>query len=593
MKLKMNIYNIRTRLVLAVSGIIVFVSIATLLLFYSFTNIFLAGKIADTTTDHLSKYSRVLDRYLGDAYYLATKTLTEEEFRMLLGGEEGLTPERQEALGSLLNREAEMNPVVDSIYYYSVADSLILTSDELNPKREVNNLGLYPWITAVTRTLGSVGNLYNISGHEDEVGLVKNRYVSLSRPVYGEKGDIRGILSVNMKEASVFSSFFYSITDSNGSHVHLVGTADDLVSSSQEGYGDKRILDREYYPRIREYSQGYTLGMEDGVEKLVVFVTHPLAEYMLVYTIPFRNVTSGMGTLRNLAILLSASGILTGVLILYRMSDSFYKPIRTLKGAMKGFEEGDFALRIREERNDEFRVLYRGFNNMAEGVTSLMDQTIRQKVRMDRVHYKTLQTQISPHFMYNTLYSIKCMAMLNKDTVTTQMLTAFIELLHVSTDNRVDLIPLETERKQIENYVVLQKKRYGDAFQVAFDIEEEYGAILVPKLILQPLVENSLKYGLDLKKGGGSIRIGARRVEDGFLLEVVDSGRKPDMERIREILDSDFLQDFREIGINNVNQRIKLIYGEAYGLSYEYREGQGLAARVHLGERPIANYDKI
>ncbi len=593
MKHGFNIYNIRTKLVLAVSLVIISGSVTTLLLFYNFTSNYLAEKIADSTTEQLNKYSNIMNAYLEEAYYQAVRIATEQRFAQAAADVADDAAERASTINSILMSEAEKSAIVDSIYYYSERDKTVITSYNISPSERIENAGEYPWIAIAENPFGKMGDSYNISVYEDRIGLISNRYVSVSKTIYRDSGAMTGVLSVNMKENTIYANFFYNIAGSDGSEVKMVSPSGTIISSSSTESNYKNITQAAYYETIRSNDSGYFVDEVDGISKLVVFVTHPLSEYKLIYTIPFAAITSGVVYLRNLAFLLSFLGISISVSILYFISNEFYKPILKMKGVMKDFEEGRFDVRIEEVREDEFRLLYKGFNNMAEGVEELMDKIVEQRLRINQVNYKILQTQMTPHFIYNTLYSIKCAAMLHKDKTTTEMLSAFIELLQISTDNKVDLIPLETEIKQLDNYVLLQKHRYQDVFDIEYDIDAHFLKKMVPKLILQPLVENSLKYGIDLKKGGGKITLSAYDTDDGFRVEVTDNGTHADMTRIEEILSSESYGDFSEIGISNVNQRLKLIYGQAFGIHYTLDQQKGLTAVVDFGSNPIANYDKI
>ena len=277
---------------------------------------------------------------------------------------------------------------------------------------------------------------------------------------------------------------------------------------------------------FRSYKRGYYVDKIEGIDTLVVFVSEEYSEYKLVYSIPMKNISYGIDNLRWLAVILSAISILFGAVVILSFSKSLYDPILTIKRAMISFGQGDFKARIYEERKDEFQVLYKGFNNMIEEVTRLIDETIAQRLKINEEHYRTLQSQISPHFIYNTLNSIKCAAILQKDTKVTEMLEAFIELLQLIVDNKRDMIFLEEEIKQVSNYILLQKHRYGDLFSVLYEIDDNVKNCLVPKLVLQPLVENSLNYGVNLREGKGLIHIKSFKVDEGIVIEVYDNGKE-------------------------------------------------------------------
>lgn len=594
MKIISVLNNIRVKLMLMVSLVVIFSSLLVVILLIHYTNYFLINRIASITANNLQSHSGNLNYFLEEAYYEAIKIQTDQELILILDNlNNSFEIDKVMELHDVLQNTAETNLIIDSIYIYLPMNEMVISSDRIKFYHEKVSYDKAPWINQTGLNLKDSQHLYELTSYEDQLGFLKNNYIGITKAITSNNGTVIGIVNVNIKEEMIYKEVLKSIVDYPRSKIYLVNHVGEIISSNERGEMYSSLIDLGIKDNMQNYSGGYYIDDISGEKSVIVFMTNRISGYSLVYVLPLEVISYGIDVLKGIAILLLTSGVTIAVIVLYFVLSWFYQPISILKKAMKLFESGNFEARIKQSRKDEFKLLYDGFNNMAEGVSNLMDKTIEQKIRINREYYKTLQTQISPHFTYNTLYSIKCIAMVEGNPKTFDMLTAFIELLHISTDNNSDLIPLYQEIKQVENYVILQKHRYGDCFNIEYDIAAEFQDKLVPKLILQPLIENSLKYGVDLKEGNGNICIQTYSNKNGFIIEVFDNGKQSDIKKIEGILSSEKVYFYSEIGINNVNNRIKLIYGDEYGLEFIKQDGIGLTVKVKLGNEPMADYDKI
>ncbi|MCG8482710.1 MAG: histidine kinase [Clostridia bacterium] len=588
MKLEHLYYNIRIRLILVITLIIIFIATVISYVLYNYSNHFLKEKMANLTTDSLLKYSNSLGNMLQDVYYVAVKTVADQQVIELVESIQLTSdPQLEYELYRALQNEAGKNTYIQSMYVYIEGTDQIVTSNSLRKIKRIYNFENYPWISKGDT---AASHLLSLVEYRDNVGVFDSFFYSVVKPIRNENKETIGIISVNISSRKIYEDFLVNIIHEDESNVMLVNKDGNIIYHNQPEMLMTNINKNESYNRMSNYSKGYYVEEINGIQTLVVFVSEKYSQYKMVYAIPMDKISYGITNLRWLAVILSTISIIFGTIVVLAYSKSLYNPILTIKMAMLKFGQGDFDVRIQEKRKDEFQVLYKGFNNMIEELTRLIDETIAQKLKLKEEHYRTLQSQISPHFIYNTLNSIKCAAILQKDTKVTEMLQAFIELLQLSVDHKKDMISLNEEIKQISNYILLQKHRYGDLFSVEYEVNENVKTCLVPKLILQPLVENSLNYGVNLREGKGLICIQAFKVENGVIIEVNDNGEDADIDKLRQILRTKGQSKFSGIGIYNINERIKLIYGEEYGLSYEKGENGGLKAIVYLGDSTLKDY---
>lgn len=266
------------------------------------------------------------------------------------------------------------------------------------------------------------------------------------------------------------------------------------------------------------------------------------------------------------------------------------RPLFMLIHKMDLISKGDFSKDPHIEWPNELGSIGKGINNLAENVVVLMDKRIEdEKVKTD-LEYQVLQSQINPHFLYNTLNSIKWMATIQNATGIAEMTTALSKLLRSVSKDMKQLHSLDQEILLLDNYFLIQKYRYGGALMMNYHIEDPTLLTnLIPKFTLQPILENSIFHGIEPKGSSGQIDITIYSIEPDILaIDVHDNGIGMTQDQIIEVLSpkksnkSDF---FNKIGINNVNMRIKHAFGEAYGLSISSTPNNGTTMKIRLTKR--------
>jgi two-component system sensor histidine kinase YesM len=213
----------------------------------------------------------------------------------------------------------------------------------------------------------------------------------------------------------------------------------------------------------------------------------------------------------------------------------------------------------------------------------LIEKLVKEEQEKKEVELEALHAQINPHFLYNTLNTIKWMAKIQGNTSVSKSITALTKLLRISTNLGRDMITLREEIDYVENYVVIQKLRFNKAINITQNIEEECLNLSVPKLILQPIVENSIIYGLADERQEINIIISSFIENNQLIIEIRDDGPGIEASVIKTILSgSTDKNKFSKVGINNVNHRIRLYCGNEFGINIETELGVGTLVRVKL-----------
>lgn len=276
---------------------------------------------------------------------------------------------------------------------------------------------------------------------------------------------------------------------------------------------------------------------------------------------------------------ISLSSFLLSVLLAVFISRLLAKPIMDLTALMERVKNDDFSVRYESRRQDEVGVMGNVFNSMVSRIKTLIETVYRAQIAEKDMHIMALQSQINPHFLYNTLQSISNIA--NRENVPdiSDMCGRLSSMFRYNVEGGRRFVMLDDELRHIGNYFYLQSKQYKDRLKVAIDIPDELLTLQVPRFILQPLVENAVAHGLESLPDGGLVRITATRSGENALISVEDNGRGIPPGRLAEIqrmLESDMRHDPKEFfALDNVNKRLVLNYGKDYLIRVDSVEGQG------------------
>ena len=255
------------------------------------------------------------------------------------------------------------------------------------------------------------------------------------------------------------------------------------------------------------------------------------------------------------------------------------EPIEKLESVTARLAEGDMSARLPATGVEELRNLTGQVNIMADNLEVMMQQRIRDERNLKKAELRTLQAQINPHFLYNTLDAILWKAEAGAQQEVIQLIRALSDFFRISLSSGADWIPIEQEKKHIAGYLSIQKTRYRDILDYEIDIPEEMNQYYILKLLLQPLVENALYHGIKYKRGGGKIRVTGRMEEGKMLFSVSDTGIGMDEDALRslrlrmtekQLAPASGKNGF---GLINVNLRLRLYYNQLEGLHIESGKG--------------------
>ena len=307
--------------------------------------------------------------------------------------------------------------------------------------------------------------------------------------------------------------------------------------------------------------------------------------YYLVNEISIFELYKGsVGVMAILMIVIIGMTVLS-ILVMRKMMKSFYEPVDRVVSVMDDVSEGRLEKRIDLKSMDaDSRKLAEGFNSMMNEIDGLMEQVKEEQHQMEQIRFNALQSQIKPHFLYNSLECIHWQAVADGNKEISVLVKALAQYYRICLSRGKEIIPLKQELEHIRSYLVIQNMRYDNIIELEDNIPEEFYFLQIPKMTLQPLIENAIYHGIRIKEGEkGKITLDIRKEGKDVYLMIQDSGNGMSPEKIQEMNQSISQYDEKfGYGVRNVNKRIELMFGKEYGLHFSQNELGGLTVEIHL-----------
>jgi two-component system sensor histidine kinase YesM len=341
---------------------------------------------------------------------------------------------------------------------------------------------------------------------------------------------------------------------------------------------------------LMEQIRNVTQLIEDNVQEYALFeVNRTQQQYQVMQVGLSRWAIGGLGAI--------VAAILFSIAAAWRISKSIYVPIKKLHDVTTTIARHDLEALVTADNADEITELGLSFNIMVGKIKELLDAKIEEHENLMMAELRALQAQINPHFLYNTLDAIIWMAESKRMDQVVELVRVLSRFFRITLSKGKDWITVRDEIEHVESYLAIQKMRYRDILDYQIDVPGDVRDGQILKLTLQPLVENALYHGIKNKRSGGTIVVRGRRLDGDLLqIQVEDNGigmTHEQLAQIRALLGAEASGAViaeSGYGINNVNQRIKLYYGQEYGLTIEseYRHGTRVSLTIPLQQMPAS-----
>ena len=440
---------------------------------------------------------------------------------------------------------------------------------------------------------------------------LKRKNMILQNLSYLEEAEGRGLRISKPHVETLFEEYYpwvvticQNMRDESGEEIQVfmdirfsnIASYVDDVGIGQHGYCF--IQDTEgnlvYHPQqqliysgLKEEMTGELKGLPDGshTRSNVIYTIHTLenCNWRVVGVSYVDELITGRveGMIRicvTLLLLVLVTAVLVGILL----SRTFARPAKRLMGAMEAFEQEAENFQFAAVRGtSEISALSDSFGHMVVRIQKLMEQVRQEEITLRKTELNALQAQINPHFLYNTLDSIAWMCEEDRTKEAVEMVNALARLFRISISRGHELITLEREVEHAKSYLKIQNYRYKNQFTYEFDVEESCLSYLCNKITLQPIIENAIYHGIDRMVDEGCIQIRIEEEENAIRMTVTDNGVGMTKEQCQEILHRE-AGDRTGIGIKNVNDRIRIYFGEEYGLHITSELDEGTCVEIRI-----------
>lgn len=360
-----------------------------------------------------------------------------------------------------------------------------------------------------------------------------------------------------------------------------------LVSYEGPILADELPIPEAMVREAMERESGYKIVGHQGKRYFLTYIPSDYAEWTYVILIPYSNLFQTIVNVQNIVIVVFTVLFAAAILFAVQFAAGMTRPIESLNRKMKQVQKGNFDLAEEEEYAffpmDEAGQLHRNFRMMLQRIKDLIEENYTKQIAIKESEYKALQAQINPHFLYNTLDSINWHARMAHKPEISRMVESLGHLLRNAINNKKPIIALHEELSIIRHYITIQKLRYEERLECHLWIPPNLEGCLVPRMVIQPLIENSIQYGLERMLGTCVIHVSARANGDVLELTVTDNGPGFDPEQIDGIIRGEVPAKGSGVGLRNIHDRIRLIFGEAYGIEIRsWAEGAEVMLKIPL-----------
>ena len=325
-----------------------------------------------------------------------------------------------------------------------------------------------------------------------------------------------------------------------------------------------------------------------GKESIIISDTFDNSDWKIVRIIYANQIYKSINQIVIVGICLLLILLVISLILSFILATSITKPIIQLNNQIKNVEMGELSIKIITKRKDELGELSESFNKMVVKLKGLINGMLKDQKKKTDMEFEILQAQINPHFLYNTLDSIRWLAVIQNVENISDMSSALINLLKYNISKKDTIVDLKEEIEGIKNYETIQKYRYGDTFCIEYSIHEDTLNCKIIKFILQPLVENAIFHGINTSDSDAKIKITSEIQNNDLVIKVIDNGVGMDVENWEDISIKK-KKMHTGIGLKNIEERIKLYFGQQYGIELSSEIEIGTTVKMIL---PLINTEE-
>jgi two-component system sensor histidine kinase YesM len=533
-------------------------------------------KVSETTVETLKQIDKNMNSIYGNSEDISKYTIANREVRKFLKLKESEFDQSTELLirineeyANLTNSKSFIAAInffgKNNLKFESAGSSFVMDVDQA-PVIEVPEDGTYILTPTYKRYYYTLGEQYIMSFY---------RQIKDINDFQNQLGTLRIDISENVvnsiyKDIVLGQTGYFFITDKKGF----------VISHSDKKLLGSDLHSKSYYSTVFDTKEGYYKERIDGRDVLITFFQSDQHNMIYLGQVPYKELMYKVDSARNLTLFLTLIAILISLLFFHILSTRISNPIRTLTGFMKQVEKGDFNVTVDSEREDEIGQLSRSFNQMVNRIKELIEEVYLTKIKKKEAELDALQSQINPHFLYNTLDIAYWSSRMEDAPITEEIISNLSNFFKLGLNKGKEITTIGKEVEHLNSYLYIQLLRYDEKPEIIVKVDEKLYNYKLIKLILQPLVENALLHGISDMDAGGRIEVLGTDEGDDIIFEVRDNGKGIESSRLATIFDEDSKHE--GYGVKNVQDRIKIYYGESYGLTIQSEIQLGTTVKIRI-----------
>lgn len=399
----------------------------------------------------------------------------------------------------------------------------------------------------------------------------KNNYLLEFSISLKDLADKKPFTTLGVIRIAYYESIFnntYTNYSNEGNFSYMIIDKDGLIiSHSDKGKIQKNVSNTAYFKKIMNGSSGAFRDVINGQDYLISYSKINGYDWRVVELTPYSYVTSKIKNIRTITLIISVVSLVGINIISLIVSKRITRPLMELHKGMKEVQNGNLDICVSKTSNDEIGKIQNSFNYMVIRLKDSISKIIDVEQQKKEEEIKALQHQVNPHFLYNSLNTIRLMAVLSKNDGIALMTEALTRLMKNAVGTEGFMVKVASELNNIRDFIFIQQMRYNGCICVEYDIDQSIYEYLVPNLILQPLVENAIFHGIEPKKAFGKLIIKGVMENSQLMFTIEDDGVGMTNEQIMKVFSEDKgNKNFYHIGLKNVDNRIKLNFGVNYGV---------------------------
>lgn len=596
---KKRYYNFPINLKLNFVNILIIV-IPTIFLAY-FINIISSSAIVDKSSQQIIQnfhiISRGIDSLMNQVEYISALTSNNESIQRIMN-----VPEK-DILTSIEMKSDAVN-VLDTIVVGGnlFSEAFILGKNNfLIHSSNINNTKLNTYIAKNNNNLDRAYEekgrplWLNTSPVNFHMFYENLNCISMLRSLVDRNSGLaNGILKVDINQ-KIFSNLFNSELGYGFADTIIVDNKGTIICAVNEDRLYSNIYSQNYFEWILENNNDSKIFSVDGKKFLITTLYYQRTDWHIIGITPIDVLTEDSNKVTILIYFVGLICIVVATIASLLNSRLITKPIISLSKTMNNAGQGDMEVRAIPFGDDELGGLAKSFNSMMDKMSNLMEKIYIEQMKKKEFELLALQSQMNPHFLYNTLESICSLAIKKDNPGVVLMVKSLAQFYRMALSKGRNVISIKDEMEITKNYLIILKIRYRDKFDYSINIDESILSNSIVKLSIQPIVENAIYHGIRQKRGKGTINIIGKMIGDNACISIIDNGNGFDSKKILSNSDIVNNNNYNKnnnqngYGLKNVSERIKLYFGDAYGIEINSVLGEGTKVDIIL---PLVTYEE-